>query len=380
MVGRVRERFTTQSGVRKDNYSGELQSDWYYSGIERTEDRTREGDNQYFWSEKTEISGGLIHGGDPSYSGYTFYGYPATYTHNAGLLSPLSLEGAPSNGVVATSVIARTNPERASTSGLEYVSELPGLGALAKEEYESRLLRFRKYISQARFAGMKRVAKLHLMIQFGLMPLISDIELLLEFAKRVDARMRELERLRTRGLRRTVEVWRGSNMLSLPGQIMHTSGALLDADVLKTTTEEIRGHIRWYPNFILGFPTDTSQLRSIAKKAILGARFAPDTLYEIFPWSWLIDYYLNLGTMLKTQSNTLPMNHDLVRVMRHVTTITRTTAHTKSHDGRITMDPIFAKHELKTRVLATPTIGARIEVLNAQQWSILGSLAVLRLR
>jgi len=121
-------------------------------------------------------------------------------------------------------------------------------------------------------------------------------------------------------------------------------------------------------------------LRSMAKKAILGTELDPYTFYELMPWSWLIDYFFNLGTNIKANKNQLTMFHDAVRIMEHTRTRTTTSNHTFKvySTGTVRCTPMYITNETKTRSLATPTINAQETILNNSQLSILGSLGVLR--
>lgn len=377
MAIRTRSRNTTYSGGRVENDTGIADSDWYYSTYQVCDDITGQGDNLPFAVTSIERSGGTIHGGIPGVNKYTWYGYPCGYMGDPWLVSHLDIPGRPSNGVMATSVIARTDPSRPETISLEYADSLAGLGKAAKHEMDSRLNKLFKRIPASRFRLLKRAAKLNLIYQFGILPLISDIELLLTFQQAVDRRVKEIERLRTRGLRRTVDCWGGSDFVIAPGVTLHSNGTFLHANIAKRTTTKIRGHIRWYvyDNF---FVSD-AQVRDEAKRVLLGYDINLETLYELMPWSWLIDYFTNLGTMVKAGSNSFPMHHDKVSIMEYTRTQTVSSAHDRGGSGYTWCTPINCVLETKTRSPTNPTIGARIEFLTGSQLSILGSLAVLRL-
>jgi hypothetical protein len=213
------------------------------------------------------------------------------------------------------------------------------------------------------------------MIQFGLIPLLSDLEVLLDFQKLVDDRVKEIDRLRSRGLRRTVDLWEGSNTSTNRNETVQSEGNLVEADIIKQTKVHIRGHVRWYAdeNWLLS----DSAVRTAAKRVILGAYIDPTSLYELMPWSWLIDYFTNLGDHVQASRNHFSAHHEKVRIM--VESETHITAYKSSPQAsKLVLTDYEGYHLTKTRDATTPSLEARITFLTRKQWSILGSLAVLR--
>lgn len=289
---------------------------------------------------------------------------------------------------MAVETTARTQPYRPSTTLWEYVDELSGYGSLAHTKMVENLKGLTSRISTKSFRRLKRAAKINLLIQFGILPLVSDIELLLSFSEHVDKRVQELERLYgPKGLRRSVALWEGTTSSLSPERIIESSGVTLKAKIRKTTKLSIRGHVRWYANH--GLKPADAQLRQIAKEAILGFSLNsktgfgldPYVLYELMPWSWLIDYFTNLGDLVKSTKNFLTVTHDKVRIMRHFSTVSKSESHVNYSYGGYSVNctPLNCTVETKTRTLTTPSLIAYSDLLTSGQMSILGSLAVLRL-
>jgi hypothetical protein len=264
---------------------------------------------------------------------------------------------------------------------LEYASELHSAGSQAKDKFGKQLNKLSKHVPHAALKKLKAYARINLMIQFGLMPIISDIKTLLKFQGLVDDRVKEYERLYgPRGLRRTLQLFTGSTMGQVSQATIQSQGVTLHADIHKTTKVEVRGHIRWHANFPLR--VSDSELRDTALKAMLGYQLDPYTLYELMPWSWFIDYFSNLGNIVKASRNMLTMRHDAVRIMEHRRTISRSLNHDieVQSGNQITCTPIFVVNETKTRRIVSPIVfNAQDVVLSGQQLSILGSLAVVKL-
>jgi hypothetical protein len=377
----VRTRLTEAgyTGSRTSNKTGFTEVKGYVSNRGWIEDITLSGDNQPLTIEKVTRTGGGIYGTQKSQrTGWSWHGTPCTYMNNSYTTSPLNpIFNRPTDNYLATEVIARTNPSRSSTEALEYLGELDSLGSQAERNMAERINRLKRATRGVNWKTLRGAARANLMYQFGIAPLISDIEVLMGFQQLVDKRVEEIERLRTRGLRRTIPLWNESETQTIRNQIIHSNGVSLRADLTKTTTVQIRGHIRWRAtsNWI---KSDES-MRGAVRDSILGARIDPTSIYELMPWSWLIDYFLNLGTMVKATRNNFDAIHDIVRIMTETTTQVTSSNHTTSGSGNyiVRCEPFTVTSVTKTRRLTTPSISAHTGFLQPAQWSILGSLGVL---
>jgi hypothetical protein len=213
------------------------------------------------------------------------------------------------------------------------------------------------------------------MYQFGISPMISDVKKCLEFQALVDARVSELERMMSkRGLRRTIALSNDSAVWNSAGAVsMHSQGVSMSTRITKRTIRKTTGHIRWHPmsNFIRA----DRDIRRDAIQVVAGNTIDFTTVYNTIPWSWLIDYFTNLGNFVSAGRNTVEAYHDPVRIMKRTTT---TISGAGDTDGPVKMTPIFNTLSSYTREVATPMLSARQEFLTKSQTSILGSLAVTR--
>nr|UJQ85041.1 MAG: hypothetical protein 1 [Leviviridae sp.] len=380
MSARSRLRTSVYTGYRTEKFGGHVtNSRSYVSLSEQCDDDNGPGDNSVLTITRTTRSGGLINGIEKSnLTGYIWNDYPCGYMSDPYTTSHLSISGQPANSTLAAQVAARTQPDRSSMVSLEYLSDLQDVGGMVKNKLHNKLRDLYKKIPH--FNGLKRLAKLNLLYQFGIVPLISDIETLLKFQELVDARTKELDRLYNgpRGLRRTLSLWSGSNQSIVSSATIQSQGVSLHARVSKTTTVNIKGHIRWRCNYPLKM--SEKALRSKAKKVILGYSLTPSNLYELMPWSWFVDYFTNLGLIVKGANNLFEYNHNAVRIMEHKRTYCSSSNHDTEGLGAniIICTPFSVTNETKTRRLASPSIIARDAILTESQLSILGSLSVLR--
>nr|UJQ85205.1 MAG: hypothetical protein 1 [Leviviridae sp.] len=373
MTIRNRIKVTPYVGERTLKSNGAKSYDSYSVLSEQCSDEVAPGDNAPFSVERLQYSGGLISG-----SGffYTWTGYPCLYMTDPYLTTHLTIPSTPSYGSLATSLLARTNPSRPSSAFLEYASEMHTFVPRIKDRMGNGIRNLFRTIKPGAFAALSRIARLNLLVQFGILPMISDIRLLTELQDRVDKRSLEIDRMRTRGLRRSIDLWKGSAITGPINAFVQSEGTSIHADIEKQTVATIRGHIRWYAN--ASWLKSDQLVKAKLKQAILGYNLDPVTLYEIMPWSWFLDYFTNLGDMIKATRNMFDASHDAPRIMSHLRTESRSYRHTYSEEGDIIMSPIRVIHESKERILTSASLGARVEALTASQLSILGSLAILR--
>lgn len=126
------------------------------------------------------------------------------------------------------------------------------------------------------------------------------------------------------------------------------------------------------------------RLDTYAKYAnkLLGIKFTPDVLWELTPWSWLVDWEFNIGVNL---SNAVSFNQDnlvlkygyLMRETSSVRTVSVEGLSTYSHS----LPTIRTGYNLyrKERVKATPFgFGLNPSSFTARQWSILAALGLTK--
>jgi len=379
-MSRVRERVSTFTGYRTENFGSHVTNGrTIVSKLENCVDEVLLGDNWPLSINKYNRSGGLINGIGSSL-GYTWDDYPCAYADDPYLTTHLTISGAPSTYDLAVEMTKRTQPYRPSFVSLEYLEDLKDVGGLLFNKMGSALSKLSKVVPARMWPGLRRAAKLTLLEQFVILPLISDIEVLFKFQSLVDSRCKEINRLYgERGLRRTKHLWNGSNVANISGQTIQSQGVLLHARVTKTTTIEINGHIRWYAIFPIK-PSDAS-IRSRVRREIIGADLNPYSIYQLIPWSWFIDYFTNLGDLCLGAKNMFELYHLPVTISSYKRTHSITTNHDKSSFGGNDVTCTQISNELISinRGYATPSLTARQELLKPAQTSILGSLAILKL-
>jgi hypothetical protein len=378
---RLRTRESAVSGLRTPNNGNPPLAATVLNMTERTEDDTLIGDCRFFDRQLVETQPVIING--QSHPGSTLVGdffsnYPVGLP--ASYRDPGSFVGLEqTNSTYAASTLARTNPSRPSIEALVSGIELREIPGMVREGFDSRLKKMYQHTPLNRFRRLKRVAKFHLMVQFGILPILSDCRKIAIFPDLVAQRERELQRLETRGLRRTVGLDRLSRTDTFTGVTLFSgSGYFYRVSAVRNSFQEVRGHVRWYaPNYLATLPKESK--RELVEKIVGGLNVNPSTIYELIPWSWLVDYFTNLGDIVKASNNTIPCTHSAVSIMKHRTFETTATLVQKVPVScPLTFTVPSGRGDFKARGSASPSLSARVGLLDAGQLSILGSLSVIK--
>jgi hypothetical protein len=394
MPVRTRQRLGYNGGYRQHNKTHIVDSASYTSLDQWCQDIDDAGDNQPFTVRSYERSGGQIFGQQSNpLIGYNWQGIPATYfLSDSFASSALTIPGQPTDGELAIKLLRRTNPSRASSQAvsnlLEMKDVLPLLRDDTKEVVDKISRKLRGFFPKVpglsiidKWARLDKFAKATIISYFAVQPILADIETICQFQSLVAKRVKEIERLRgDKGLRRTVDLWGGSASFLDVSRLIQSQGVTLRADISKVTERTIRGHVRWHAssNWLHDDPT----VRAVARRVVNGFYLDHTSLYEAMPWSWLIDWFSNLGDFVSATRNVLDATHSLSALSVHTRTITKSINGTTSGTAPniISCTPWLCVTDEKIRRYATPTLVAQFGFLDENQLSILGSLSYLKAR
>jgi hypothetical protein len=299
------------------------------------------------------------------YSGWTIYG---PFNHVADPGAPLS------DAEIATKVLANTNPGRSTFSVPTAVGELKDLPGLLRQTG-----RFVKRFSKGPPPGPSELGGWYLGYRFGWAPLLNDFKKLVDFTAMVDKRVDELNRLYDKGgLKRRVNIYT-SVKTDDDTSIHHSAiGLFIYCRIDKKTKRKVWATVRWTPTSRPRY-RDNSEQRNEARRLVGGINpyGAVETAWELLPWSWLIDWFTNIGDYIGSRNNSVPAVHSNVCIMRNFETehrVSRTDSINEIEGGDGTVI-----YETKARsVVSGPSITAGLPFLSAGQWSILGALALNR--
>lgn len=214
------------------------------------------------------------------------------------------------NTQYAAQLIAATHPFRSEFSVPIAIKEMVDLSTLFKISTES----FAQYVGSS-----------YLAYRFGWTSFVRDVKTLHGITTALERRIRELNSLSKKGgLRRRVELDKWTQRGETHDVVIHSAYST----IIRATRRYHRsirtwGSIRWKFHDHVVIPTSDLEKFNLATKAIfdLGELDGP-TAWGIIPWSWLIDYFVNLGDVL--QSNYMmaflePYDLCIMRDYRHRT-------------------------------------------------------------
>jgi len=241
--------------------------------------------------------------------------------------------------------------------------------------------------------------KAHLETQFSLKPFQSDLTKLARSVLQACKRMKQYARDSDRIVRRqrhldtvtsAVNVGRFGgdlgfprcNLTNMSSTLISGSSGVLISDVTTTDTW-FSGAYTYHLSEALGFLGNLGRYEELANK-LLGSDITVETIWNLTPWTWLTDWFVDIGGFLHNvslfHSNQLVMRYGYVmshtvatrqRSMINVTPI--------SNKGRINSSSFvsYGTVESKVRRRATPYGFGLIESsFSDYQWAILGALGL----
>lgn len=304
------------------------------------------------------INGRHVVGG----TGLEFSNFDPTSANIWGASNHLTLTHPVSNTDAATQVLARTNPNKYAVNGPVSFLELRELPLLLKKQGDNII---------------EHAAGGYLTWQFGWKPLISDLKKLLDFNGLVDKKVKELEHLYQRGgLHRKRSFGTVHTELVTPYVEQSAWGVSLPYKLKAVTSKEKWATVRWSPTVLP--PRDKASLRRQAIQIVYGLELSPSNVWEATPWSWLVDWFSNVGDYLSIYNGVVPVKPSVPCVMERTTTVRHYTP--DNFSSGITGGNATSTYQTELRSLVGAGLTASIPFLTGRQLSILGSLAILRLR
>lgn len=288
--------------------------------------------------------------------------WPITNYYNT-IPGHLEVPNVPSDAWVATEVASRTNPSRPSVSIPAAIAELKHL----PKELSSRALR-RRNDSVVNF-------------NFGWDPLFRDIIKTFNLAGDIERRIKVLNRLSSGSSSAQLTVFSGCVIQSSSTSVTVSydySRAIRELGRRVTTRYDIRGTARWRPSFDISPLSDDDKWR-LAVRILTGlepqALFS--TVYQLVPWSWLVDYFSNLGDLISLTNNSVSSLASPVAISRVKETTYESLGIQIGDLGdqvEGSASPYVAKRRDWTRTFSIPGLSFQMPILTSGQVSTLASI------
>ena len=279
--------------------------------------------------------------------------------------SGATLPSRPSNNAIATQVMERSNPSRAEVD----------MGVAIAELREAPQL-----IHRAGQNLLEHGANYFLTYQFGWSPLVNDALDCLDVVQAYNRRLSELQSLyRKGGLRRRIDLPTQVGQQTTTNTTLESvQGDLIQGTLVRNAHRRIWGVARWRPT-LDGLPTDSGDMERLMRRTLYGLHVDASTVWNLVPWSWLIDWFGTFGDYLEANRNTVgAVVNGPISVMWNEVKFDqylRGNSHPSVSGGGG-----FKRTETKNRSLVPFILPeARFPLLGATRLSILSSLAVLRI-
>ncbi|UJQ85305.1 MAG: putative maturation protein [Alehxovirus pratenecus] len=288
--------------------------------------------------------------------------------HNS--IATLSLK---SDAVVATQMQARSNPGRPGVTPLTLIQDLRDIPRMLRDV--GKLAR-----SPRKLLTSREIANQNLAIRFGWLPLIKDLQDVMDLGDTILKRKAELRRLySSKGLRRRLKLDRGGVQDAFTGNLTfgpHTVGF----SCKRMTKGEKWGVCHWKPSVA---PSQWPNERDLMNKAIqvsTGMTTAGlfNGAWDLLPWTFLIDWFTDAHDFVLAYNNTVPAQYVPGVIMTHITSECIVTsvppAGYTGGSGTIV-------NETKSRTLAPfATVNAFLPNIGMDRLSILSSLFIQRFK
>lgn len=209
------------------------------------------------------------------------------------------------NDYYALQLAAKTHPFRADFSVPTMIFEFLDIGTLFK-------------ITAKGFFDL--VGSSYLNYRFGFPQFVRDIQTLSKITVAIERRIREFDSLiQKSGLHRQVGL--DSNHWDLNGNqgfIWTTYGVYVIATFQSSETLKVEGSIRWKLKPGVVASLDKLSAFNLAVKTVFDlGELDASTIWNSIPWTWLADYFVDVGTWLQANENNDIVECSDICILRH---------------------------------------------------------------
>lgn len=236
-------------------------------------------------------------------------------------------------------------------------------------------------------SSVKKIAGSYLNLQFGWLPTLSELGNLIDAASNMTNLINQLSRDNNQWIHRAGNVATEKEIIG-PTNIsasVYPNKYISDLKATQQTRVETRiwfaGRFKYY---IPALENNTLSGRLRAARRILGLEgITPSNLWEIIPFSWMIDYFSNMGDIISNFESSIADNlvAKYAYSMAHTKIVVENTAtFFVLYSGKPTSKVATARliKEAKSRAVATPFGFSTDTDLSWKQLSILVALGLSR--
>lgn len=273
----------------------------------------------------------------------------------------------PNNSALAVTCLKRTNPSKPHIDLPVAIAELRDLPDLVKRGGET--------IAEKWAHGT-------LQREFGYAPFFADLKKLFSFKDKVQKRVELLSKFKEGPMLRKTKLYDSTVQSSLPSDRVVVSaafGSLTATATSYTTVRRYYGYVTYTPNADMSkLIGDSEALRAKAIQIIGGMTVDISNLWQAMPWSWLTDWFGNLGDYLEAHRNLLPLKADTPRICKPIETTLTFRLNGNAVTGPLSQTYAIKRTWKSREIVSAAFPSADLPFLTKRQVDILGSLYVTR--
>jgi len=342
---------------------------------------------------------------------YSFFGVGGTYTITGVASAPtggytppeppswtqeqLTLQGLYPEGY------KKARPGNAVASVGQFLVELRDLPRIPGAVLAARKVPFSQVprVLLKSLTDYKELGSEYLNVVFGWKPFVSDVRKAYRLWHDVDKRLGQIIRENGKTIRRKATVTdednttEGTTLYGYPyANVYGNPPTWMGGSTRYVVKRRTKEHV-WFSGAFRYYIPDvgSSQWTRRARLALFGGLPTPELLWEVLPWSWLIDWFANVGDVVSNVSPNAVDNLTVARsfIMRHTLQSTEWSAHVVHGpgDGTYLRCPSVNQTFLSVETTETKSrvgggnpfgLGAKLSQLSAGQLAILAAMGISR--
>lgn len=260
------------------------------------------GANPLFIEKRVYVRPGVLNGQASAFPVFRYHNYPyfsqGDFSHLPAATTP------PTNSFAVTKAAADSNPSKPTVSVPVFLAQLKEIPKSLKE------------------VGDAKVSNSAVAHNFGWAQLYQDVANMFNFTDQVNKRVKQLTAAHGHsGARGHEVIWGDHAAQFISGLTVWSLEAYIVVNDWKTTTRQMWASVRWVADSPGLVPAD--QILNQARLAVHGWRLAPADLWELIPWSWFVDYFVNVSDYLEATQNSLGIHPERGCVMLETLTTHR---------------------------------------------------------
>ena len=233
------------------------------------------------------------------------------------------------------------------------------------------------------------IASGHLTWRWAIAPFIRDMKTLLDLQYLTSRRVAELRKLYSgRPLHRRVQLGSNATQTTLLNQTLHSEGLVIKGTRTTQYTEKVWGSVVYKAPYKLNVSAlhNEEELRARAYRLVTGitTHEALASAWELMPWSWLVDWFLQVGTVINATNNTLGLQWANMCLMRTTTSETTVDIDKAASESWAILNSGFLEtYVRKERFVVAPLLPfapTYLPIFTRKAQRILGSLLIMKVR